>query len=215
MKRFSTTSRCFRCVLTTLALFALLFLPSRPAFSSDEGHNNRNEPAEAKEQQGQSLNHDHNHGHDHGQNGGLRPALPQNNPSPEELAQRARQREEALEKAQEIYRSMKLDPALSSLGLGFDHNGQVFDMGMTLEQALIRVLAGGNRCRVKTAPDGEGDCKLDIITKDKRLMSLKMQPKGDKLLIRSMNLSKLDGDGGIEQSGAKAAFYLMTFMHSR
>ena len=52
-------------------------------------------------------------------------------------------------------------------------------------------------------------------TKDKRLMSLQMQPKGDKLLIQSMTLTKLDGDGWIKQTGAKAAFYLMTSMRSK
>lgn len=86
---------------------------------------------------------------------------------------------------------------------------------MTLEQALIRAMAGGDRRRVKSTPDGKSGCQPDIITKDRRLMSLKMQPKGDKLLIQSMRLTKMDGDGGIEQSGPKAAFYLMAFMGSR
>jgi len=212
MNHRSITKGHFRCIPLTLVLFVLLVLCLRPACAGDEGHARQDQPTKAKEQQGQALDH----GHDHGNHGGeLGPALPKNKPSPEQLAQMAKLRKDALAKAEKIYRSMKLDPALTSLELGFDHNGQLYDMGMTLEQALIKVLAGGNRCRVKSTPEGKRDCQLDIITKDKRLMTLQMQPTGDKLMIQSMRLTKLDGDGGIKETGAKAAFYLMAFMQSR
>jgi len=209
MTHHPTAKGHFRCMGAMLVLFALLLPAPRPVLAGDEGDAPPDQPAKAEEHQGQAS--DHGHGKDGGK---LRPAPPESKASPEQLAQMAKLRQEALEKAEKIYRSMKLDPTLTSLGLGFDHNGRFFDLGMTLEQALIRVMAGGNRCRIKSNPDGKSDCQLEIITKDKRLMSLKMQPKGDKLLIQSMRLTKLDGDGGIEQSGAKAAFYLMAFMRS-
>jgi hypothetical protein len=218
MTHHPPTKGHFRYVPLTLVLLALLIPALGQARSAEEGHAHQDQPAKVYEQQGQASNHDHDHNHNHGKDGGeLRPALPKSNPSPTQLAQLAKLRREALAQAEKTYRSMKLDPALASLGLGFDHDGRVFDMGMTLEQALIKVLAGGNRCRVKSTPDGKSgsSCRLNIITKDKRLMSLQMQPAGDKLMIQSMTLTKLDGDGGIQQTGAKAAFYLMTFMRSR
>ncbi len=212
MTQHPPTQVHFRCMRAMLVLFALLLLAPRPVCAGEEGHAPQDQPAESDEQQGQASDHGHHHGKDGGE---LEPAPHESKPSPEQLAQMAQRRREALAKAEKIYRSMKLDPALTSLGLGFDHNDQFFDMGMTLEQALIRVLAGGNRCRIKSTPDGKSACQLDIITKDKRLMSLMMQPSGAKLMIQSMTLTKLDGNGGIQETGAKAAFYLMTFMRSR
>ena len=216
MTHHSTTRGHLRYVLTILFLLSLLVLGLRPACAGDEGQAQQDQPPEVKEQQGTPSDHYHDPGHNHGKDGGeLRAAPPKNNLSPEQLAHLAKLKKEALEKAEKIYRSMKLDPALTSLKLGFDHNGQLYGMGMTLEQALIKVLTGGNRCRIKSSSDGTSDYQLDIITMDKRLMSLQMKPNGDKLLIQSMTLTKLEGEGGIKESGAKAAFYLMAFLQSR
>jgi hypothetical protein len=216
MTHHPTTKGHFRCVPATLVLLAFFVLAPQSTCFGEEDRDHRDQPSKVKEQQGEASYHGHDHGHNHAKDGsGRGPARPKNNPTPEQLAQLAKLRQESLARAEKIYHSMKLDPALASLGLGFDHDGRFFDLGMNLEQALIKVLAGGNRCRVKPTPDGKSAYQLDIITKDKRLMSLQMQPADEKLMIRSMTLTKLEGDGGIKQTGAKAAFYLLTFMRSK
>ena len=214
--RHTITMHILECtLLILLALFLFDLVPPR-AFSNEAPQVHDKHSVEDEKHKAQTSGHGHHHGHHHGPEGcKLHTAVPENSPSPEQLARQAELRREALAKAREIFRGMEVDSAMTALGLGFDHEGRYFDMGMTLEQALIRVLAGGNRCRFKHAPKTKSSCQLDIISKGKSVISLLMQPSGDKLLIQSMTLSRLNGDGGIKETGARAAFYLMTFMRAR
>ncbi|MEJ2023917.1 MAG: hypothetical protein P8Y00_02665 [Deltaproteobacteria bacterium] len=199
-------------LLTLLAVFLLVLVPTQ-ALSSDLAQDHS---LEDEKQEATASGHGRHHGHIHGNKGcGLNSAIPEKNLSPEQLARETEIREKGLAKAHRIYRSMGVDPAVTALGLGFDYDGRCFDLGMTLEQALIRVLAGGNRCRFKHTPQAKICCQLEIISKDKSVLSLVMQPARDKLLIQGMTLRKLDCNGRIKENGARAAFYLMTFMRAK
>lgn len=155
----------------------------------------------------------HGHGHDHQHSDhDLAPAPCSPKMSPEQIEYIRKKRAQAWAEAKKAYAAMDLRPSLAGLKLGFDDNGQVFKLGMDLERAVTAILAGGNRCRVKSPSPGHKDCKLEIITKDDRILSFEATPKAPYLLIDNLTLAKLKGGPTIRQQGPKAAFYLMTFM---
>ncbi|MBU1276573.1 MAG: hypothetical protein KJ720_14455 [Proteobacteria bacterium] len=153
------------------------------------------------------------HGHDHQHSDhDLAPAPSTIQMSPEQIEYIRQKRIQAWAEAKKAYAAMALEPGLGRLKLGFDDRGQVFKLGMDLERAVTAILAGGNRCRVKSPSPGHEDCTLEIITKDKRILSFEATPKDPYLLIGKLTMAKLEGGPFLRQQGPKAAFYLMTFM---
>ncbi|MCF8032683.1 MAG: hypothetical protein K9K66_06870 [Desulfarculaceae bacterium] len=192
-------------LISALCVVALMLFLAGPGCSSEEEH----APAPAAQAQA----HDHGHDHEHGE-GHLAPAPPDIKRTPEEIERLRQQRVQAMAEADEAYAKMEIDPALAAKHLGFDDNGKVFELGMSLEKAMKAVLAGGNRCRLRSGEAGPDPYKMEIVTKDSRMLCFDIREQGNYLLIERLSMAKLDGGLTVRRHGPKAAFYLMTFMRS-
>lgn len=156
---------------------------------------------------GQETGRGHQPGAEH-----LVPAPSDTQRSPQEIERIREQKARARAAAEQAYARMGLSPGLADLLIGFNDNGQVFEMGMSLEKAIKAILTGGNRCRLQGSPEGEKSYRLEIITKDSRRLTFEAQAGGKYLLIGGLTMTKPGRGPTLQAHGPKAAFYLMTFM---